>query len=293
MVGADIAEAEGITGKGVKVAVLDTGIDAVSYQLPMATGESFVTGEPWPYDNNGHHTHVASTIGGQPFRHPFGLLKGVAPGAELIHIKVLGYGLGFGNMSDILAGMQRAKELGAKIINMSLGGKDTDDPEAPEFRAVKQLTEAGIIVCIAVGNEGPKPGTVASPGSAPDALTVGAIDMRGNLASFSSRGPTKLNLVKPDVVAPGVNILSESAGLIAAYRAVDTLKAANISGSSMACPHCAGVVALAVELARRRGIELTTPMVKAALEAFGKPKDNETGWGLITYPLLKRFIEGS
>lgn len=292
VVGADVADVDGITGKGVKVAVLDTGSDISHPQLLGIRGESMIKSQPLEWDENGHGTHVASTIAGTSFSHPQGVLQGVAPGAELIIIKVLGAGIGIGDWSDILAGMQRAAELGAKIISMSLGGEDVTDPEASEFRVVRQLTERRTICCIAAGNSGPGAGSIGSPGSAPDALTIGAINKAGQIADFSSRGQTKLNLVKPDCTAPGVDILSGSTGIIAAYRFLDGLRVAAISGTSMATPAASGAVALGEELARRRGGTLTTPMVKEALAKFySRQPDNNVGYGLITYPILKQYID--
>lgn len=291
-VGADVAEAEGITGKGVKIAVLDTGADPTHPQRPGQWGESFVSGQPGALDENGHSTHVYTTIAGRQFPHPLGVLKGVAPDVDLIVIKVLGYFIGAGQMSDILLGMSRAAEMGAKIISMSLGGEEVDDPDPPDFRAVRDLTARGIICVIAAGNSGPSPSTLGSPGAAPDALTVGAYDKNGNLASFSSRGASKFGLIKPDVTAPGVNILSGTAGLIGAMRFVDGAgRFGAISGTSMATPHASATVALSEQYARARGKTLTTEFIKEAMERYGKPKDNETGWGPISYTLLKRAIE--
>ena len=292
VVGAGVADADGITGKGVKVAVLDTGVDGSHFQLLGQMGESMVQGDPLVLDNNGHGTHVASTIAGARFSHPQGLLQGVAPGAQLIIIKVLGYGIGIGDWSEIMAGMQRAAELGAKVISMSLGGDDNADPDASERRVVRQLTERGILVVIAAGNSGSAAQTIGSPGSAADALTIGAINKAGLVADFSSRGPTLLNLTKPDCVAPGVDILSGSTGFIALYRAVDGIRFAAISGTSMATPAASGAIALAEEYARRRGLTLTTPMVKEALARhYDRDPDNTVGYGLITYPILKKFID--
>lgn len=292
VVGADRADADGITGKGVKVAVLDTGVDGTNPQLLGQFGESMVQGDPLVLDNNGHGSHVASTVAGARFSHPQGTLQGVAPGAELINIKVLGYGIGIGDWSEIMAGMQRAADLGAKVISMSLGGEDNADPDASERRVVRQLTEQGIICCIAAGNSGSAAQTIGSPGSAADALTIGAINKAGQIADFSSRGPTLLNLTKPDATAPGVDVLSGSTGFIALYRAVDGIRFAAISGTSMATPHASGVLALAEELARSRGRTLTTPMVKEALARhYNREADNTVGYGLLTYPLLKQFID--
>lgn len=294
-IGADVAEAEGVTGRGVKVCVTDTGIDTTHPQVLGLRGESTLAGAPLFLDENGHGTHVATTIAGSTFRHPFGTLKGVAPGATLIIIKVLGYLIGAGSNSSVLAGMERAAQLGADVLSMSLGGEDTSDPEDPQFRVVRQLTQRGMILSIAAGNSGPQANTIGSPGSAPDALTVGAINRVGQLADFSSRGPTKLGLSKPDCVAPGVDILSGTAGLIGVYRFVDGFgRFAAISGTSMACPNVSGVVALALEYARKRGKTLTTSQIKEALRHHhNRAPDNQVGYGLITYPILKKYIDQS
>jgi len=311
MIGADVADAEGITGKGVKVAVLDTGTDVLGVQGPYLGGKSSTEGQPIQVDENGHGTHCQTTISGRPFQSIHGLLKGVAIDAEVAAFKVLGYGVGAGTNSSVLRGMMDAFEWGADIISMSLGSPYSEEsPDViPECRAIKMLTEQGIIVVVANGNDGPEPNTVGVPANSPYALSVGAVDINGNVASFSSRGPTAQGLVKPDCVAPGVNILSTSTGLIAAMQFMDgPPKLAAISGTSMATPHVAGVVALALQYARMKGKTLTTQDIKDALatippalpeeaaegavEVIRKEKNNEVGWGLITYPLLKRYIDG-
>ncbi len=237
-VGADVADADGISGKGIKVAVLDTGFDPGNEQIFGLRGESMVQGQPLAVDENGHSTHVTTTIAGKRATNPLGkgAALGVATGSELIIIKVLGYLLGFGSFSAIMAGMERAANLGANVVSMSLGGDDSGnhDPDQPEFRAVRLLTERGIVVSLAAGNSGPGDGTTGVPGGAPDALTVGAIDSTGEIAYFSSRGPTKsLGLMKPDVVAPGVNILSTTTGIIALERLQDGPRWAAISGTCL------------------------------------------------------------
>jgi len=310
MVGADVAEAEGITGKGVKVAVLDTGTDVLGVQGPYLGGRSSTEGQPVQIDENGHGTHVQTTISGRPFQSIHGLLRGVAIDAEVAAFKVLGYGIGAGTNSSVLRGMMDAFEWGADIISMSLGSPYTEEsPDViPECRAIKMLTEQGIIVVVANGNDGPEPNTVGVPANSPYALSVGAVDINGNVASFSSRGPTAQGLIKPDCVAPGVNILSTSAGLIATMQFMDgPPKLAAISGTSMATPHASGVVALALQYARIKGKNLTTNHIKEALatippklpeqaaeravEMTRIEKNNDTGWGLITYQRLKRYID--
>lgn len=294
MLGADVADAEAITGKGIKVAVLDTGTNVLGVQGPYIGGSSTVEGMPIQADENGHGTHVQTTISGRPFQSIHGLLKGVAIDAEVAAFKVLGYGIGAGTNTSVLRGMMDAFNWGASIISMSLGSPYTEEPPEvlPECRAIKMLTDQGIIVVVANGNDGPGSNSVGIPANSPYALSVGAVDINGNLASFSSRGPTAQGLVKPDCCAPGMNILSTSAGLIAAMQFMDgpPLLAA-ISGTSMSTPHVSGIVALALQYARMKGKKLTTEGIKEALALYGEPKNNDYGHGLIRYQLLRRYID--
>lgn len=294
IMGAEEAEADGITGKGIKVAVLDTGADPTGVQGPYWAGsKSSVEGQPVPLDENGHSTHVMTTISGRPFQSVHGLLKGVAVDAEVAAFKVLGYGLGTGTTSSVLRGIADAVEWGADIMSMSLGGPEAG-PDDPENRIISALTKQGMIFCIAAGNSGPDPQTISTPGDGPDSLTVGAIDINGEIASFSSRGPTRDGRIKPDVCAPGVDILSTSTGLIATMQVLDgPPKLAAISGTSMATPHVSGVVALALQYARSKGKTLTTNGIKQAMSQYGDftSQRNDFGWGLCTYPRLKAYID--
>ncbi len=299
MIGADQAEAMGITGKGIKIAVLDTGTsyDAL-FQGAFIGGKSSMPGQPVPWDEVGHGQWCNTCIAGKPMIVKFGpckgmQLKGVAPEATVAAFKVLGGGLGLGTASSILGGLKNAQEWGADIISMSLGGEEPDDYASdPQCQAITELAQSGIIVVVAAGNSGPGPSTVNNPGCCPDALTVGAVDSTGQMAYFSSRGPTKGGFIKPDVVAPGVDILSTSCGYIAAMHArIDgppSLSA--ISGTSMATPHVAGLLALALQYARAsRGKGLTTSDIKRAM-SYGQ-QNNDYGWGMITWLILKQYID--
>ncbi|MFA5186424.1 MAG: S8 family serine peptidase [Patescibacteria group bacterium] len=296
MVGADVAEADGMTGKGIKIAVLDTGTSYdFLFQGAFAGGKSSMPGQPLPLDEVGHGTHVQTTIAGKPFKSIHGLLLGVAPEATVASFKVLGGGLGLGTTTSILQGLQNALNWGADVINMSLGGPEPDDYlQEPQCQVVAQLTRMGKIICVAAGNDGPGSHTIGCPGNCPEALTVGAVDMDGRICEFSSRGPSKAGFIKPDVVAPGQDILSTSAGYIAAMQVADGPPSlAAISGTSMATPNST-VVALALQYARTRGKDLTTEHIKEAMDLFGEhagSKNNDYGWGLISYPLLKRYVD--
>ncbi|WP_306205438.1 S8 family serine peptidase [Actinoplanes sp. RD1] len=277
-VGADLAEStaqigapgvwqQGNTGTGVDVAVLDTGIDTSHPDLTssVAATASFVPGESVE-DGLGHGTHVASTIAGSGAASG-GRERGVAPGARLHVGKVLDND-GSGQESWIISGMEwAARDQHARVVNMSLGGDKTDGTD-PMSTAVNQLSEeTGALFVIAAGNAGPGRSTVGTPGVADAALTVGAVDSRDVLASFSSQGPRPGDrAVKPDLTAPGVDILAARSRLSALGEG-DYL---SLSGTSMATPHVAGAAALvAAAHPELRGQQLKDALVSTTTATPG------------------------
>ncbi|SNT50428.1 PA domain-containing protein [Actinacidiphila glaucinigra] len=230
----------GDTGQGVDVAVLDTGVDAGHADLAdrIASRQSFVPYETTD-DGAGHGTHVASIIAGTGAASD-GKEKGVAPGARLRIGKVLDDS-GSGQTSWALEGMEwAAVEQQAKIINMSLGTGEVSDGTDPMSLAVDNLSaRTGALFVIAAGNTG-TPGSIGAPGAADSALTVGAVDSTDSLAPFSSQGPRIDGALKPEITAPGVNILAANSQFTGngqgAYQ--------SMSGTSMATPHVAGAAAL-------------------------------------------------
>ena len=192
---ADQVHEAGRTGKGQKVAVLDSGFQRPGFHL--AGWKDVVTGSPTPVDKVGHGTHVASDI-----------LK-TAPDAGIVAVKVMADD-GSGRPSDIIAGIKYVLEQNKNgadidIINMSLGGGPDGFPDElhPINRAVKLATESGVTVVAAAGNTGPKETTIGSPAEAPESIAVGALLNPSHISTFSSRGPTEGGLLKPDVMAPG------------------------------------------------------------------------------------------
>ncbi|WP_329274418.1 S8 family peptidase [Streptomyces sp. NBC_01451] len=264
-IGAPEAWAAGYDGAGVKVAVLDTGVDGTHPDLQgrIDAAKNFSEAAD-TVDRVGHGTHVASTVAGSG-AHSGGKYKGVAPGARLISGKVLDDS-GDGEESGVIAGAQWAVAQGAKVVNLSLGGPDSPGDD-PVEQAVNELSaSSGALFVIAAGNEGPAAGTVGSPGSAAAALTVGAVDRSDAMAEFSSRGPTADGSLKPDLTAPGVDIVAAKAA-----EGTEGDPAADgyvsMSGTSMATPHVAGAAAI---LAQRHP-DWTGERIKAALTASAKP----------------------
>jgi hypothetical protein len=269
-IGAPAAWQAGYTGSGVSVAVLDTGVDATHPDLAgKVVDEHNFTTEPNASDNVGHGTHVAATIAGVGERY-----RGVAPGATLYNGKVCD--ADGCSESAILAGMQwAAADKHARIVNLSLGGSDTPGVD-PLEQAVGTLTaQYGTLFVIAAGNSGAAgDATVGSPGSADAALTVGAVDKSDALAPFSSRGPRLGDkAVKPDITAPGVNIVAAKAsGAVIGDPVGD--RYLRLSGTSMATPHVAGAAALLAH----RNPQWTAADLKGHLMASARPLTGQTGY---------------
>ncbi|WP_327085274.1 S8 family serine peptidase [Nonomuraea sp. NBC_01738] len=268
MIGAPRAWAGGHDGTGVKVAVLDTGVDAGHPDLAgrIADSKSFVPGQE-VRDGHGHGTHVASTIAGSGAA-AGGKYKGVAPGVQLVVGKVLADD-GSGTSSQAIEGMEWAAASGVKVISMSLGAGASDGTD-PMSQAVDALSaSSGALFVIAAGNDGAAgTETVAAPGTADAALTVAAVDKSDAWAPFSSQGPRLGGGLKPDIAAPGVAIAAARAAGTAMGNPVDE-HYTSANGTSMATPHVAGAVAIMAQLHP----DWTGPQLKAAL--MSSAKDDE------------------
>jgi len=246
----------GYTGKGITIAIIDTGIDYNHPDLGGCFGSSckviggydFVNNDANPIDDHGHGTHCAGIAAGD------GVLKGVAPDAKLYAYKVLSSS-GIGTFAQVISGIERATDPNkdgnfsdrADVISMSLGGGSSCSSTDAFMVAIDNAIRVGIAVVVAAGNNGPGSKTISAPGCHEPVITVGATDKSDKLASFSSRGPAiedGIEIEKPDVVAPGVSICAaqwDSAWQ--SYQCYDTKHTA-ISGTSMATPHVAGLAAL-------------------------------------------------
>lgn len=254
-------------GRNIRVAVLDTGI-AAHPDLVIAGGASMIPGVGSFNDGNGHGTHCAGIIGARNNR--IGVV-GVAPLCSLYAVKVLD-DAGSGMLSWILAGMTWALQNNMRVVSMSLGSNvaSPNAPCVPAYQqAAQQLLNAGCVVVAAAGNSGAgSTPWVGNPARCSNYVAVAAVDQNKAVAPFSSRGAG--NIV--DISAPGVSINSTWLGN--GYR--------QLSGTSMACPHVAGAVALM----RERFSGWTAAQVRARLASsasdLGVPgTDEATGAGLL------------
>jgi hypothetical protein len=242
-IGAPAAWDRGLTGRGVRVAVLDTGIDTTHPDLRgKVVAQANFSDSDSTADRVGHGTHVASIVAGTGAR-AAGARKGVAFGASLLNGKVLD-DFGFGSDSSVIAGMEWAARQHARVVNMSLGGGPTDGTD-PLSQAVNRITaRSRVLFVVSAGNDGPRGQTVSTPGSATSALTVGAVDVHDALADFSSRGPRFGDYaMKPDITAPGVDIVAARAAGTSLGEPVDRWYT-RLTGTSMAAPHVTGAAAI-------------------------------------------------
>ena len=279
-----------LDGSGVGICVIDTGVDPNHEALAgrVVGWKDWVNdGSVTPYDDHGHGTHVSGIAAGKPVAAGTAAYGGVAGGASIIMAKVLASD-GFGEDADVVSAIEWcAARADVDVISMSLGSPGSDGSDAGS-QAADAAVAAGKVVVVAAGNDGDAPGTIASPGVATNVITVGATSDPSSLAGvndtdnglylagFSSRGPTTNPAapVKPDVVAPGISVMSARSGTTSGYW--------SLSGTSMATPFVAGVVALGLEAAPAA----TPAQVKQALRSSARDAgpagpDNDWGAGLV------------
>ncbi|GGJ70179.1 hypothetical protein GCM10010121_096020 [Streptomyces brasiliensis] len=278
-IGADVAWGRGYDGKGVSVAVLDSGVDATHPDLAgkIAKKVDFTGTSADAKDGFGHGTHVASTIVGSGAASD-GKYKGVAPGAKLLIGKVCD-DKGQCPDDEVIAGMDWAAHSGAKVVSMSLGGEPTDGTD-PMSQALNELSRStGTLFVVAAGNSGGS-ATIGAPGAADEALTVAAVDKSDKIADFSSRGPRYGDYaLKPDIAAPGVGIVAARAAGTTMGTPVNDYYTSS-DGTSMATPHVAGAAAVVAQ----QHPELTGAQMKALLMSTAKDlgfDENEQGAGRV------------
>lgn len=287
MIHADWAHRCGIKGKGVTVAILDTGC---RYDHPDFLDErktsrivafrDFVYGKKECYDDSGHGTHVAGILGGNGAMSK-GRYSGVAPECNLVILKVLD-NMGRGEITAMLEAMEWIQEnqerYQIRIVNISVGTRGIADggEHSGLVRGVEKIWDQGIVVVAAAGNQGPDPGSIGSPGISRKIITVGASDddipiqVNGKkIKNYSGCGPTRYCICKPDLVTPGSTIVSCGPN---GYQ----IK----SGTSMSTPMVSGAVALLLS----RYPQMDTRTVKIRLKNSCVPLDRKKakqGWGLL------------
>ncbi len=281
---------------GMAVAIIDSGIRPHA-DLPLSRiryFKDFVSGSRVPIDNCGHGTHVAGIIAGDG-RSSDGLYAGIAPGVDIVALRVLGDDCS-GNTSDVIDALEwigRYHELHRiKVVNLSLGHAVHESIFTdPLVQAVERLSRKGVVVVTAAGNKGIDPATelpgfggVGVPCNAPSAICVGSLDTIGSaeldddrVADSSSRGPTRFDLLaKPDLVAPGVGIVSLAARGSRLFEEFEHLRVAGargspdyfmLSGTSMAAPSVAAAAAL---LLQANGA-LAANAIKLSLQFTARP----------------------
>ncbi len=244
-----------ITGEGISIAIIDTGIDYNHPDLKdnYVDGFDFVNNDNDPMDDNGHGTHCAGIALGTG-NHSGGVYVGTSPNAQLYAYKVLD-DEGEGYESWFIQGIEKAQDPNGDgntsdhidIISIS-AGNPSGYPDDLLSITVDNAVESGIVVVAAAGNNGNEGyGTVNSPGCARKSICVGAIYKDNTIFGRSSRGPTSIGTLKPDVVAPGCYIVSALAsGTSFGYDIIDNYYT-HADGTSMACPHVAGVAALLLQ----------------------------------------------
>jgi subtilisin family serine protease len=286
-------------GNGMKIGIIDDGLQAThpyfnpaGYVYPagfpkgqtqfttpkVIVQRTFAPASPsyanakLPFDpkQSFHATHVAGIAAGNHDTNAGGTtISGVAPNAYLGNYKALtiptpDFGLD-GNSAEIAAAIDAAVSDGMDVINLSLGEPEIEPTRDIVVTAINRAAAAGVVPVIAAGNDFGEfgAGSVSSPGNASGAITVAAVSSNGVVADFSSAGPTPVSLaMKPDVAAPGVQILSSLPGSFGL-----------LSGTSMAAPHIAGAAALLAE----RHPTWTVAQLKAALTETGDPVRSPTG----------------
>lgn len=293
VIGMDKVWAQGFTGKGQTIAIIDSGIyphpdlkDKIVGWVDMHDGSLT------PSDTYGHGTHVAGIAAGSGVASA-GKHKGVAPDANLVGVRIQ-------SVSEAIKGIQwcieHKEDMNIGVINMSLGDfamrSYKDDPWA---QAAEKAMEAGICVCVAAGNDGPSEFNINTPGIHPDVITVGALDDGGTVdksddkvAEFSSRGPTQVDhLRKPDVLAPGVNVygpLSPGCALDDPEAMHDGQKYFAISGTSMATPMVAGLSAVLLSANPKLTHQEIKEILVRSADNYLPDEENIVGKGVIDAP---------
>jgi serine protease AprX len=264
-----------LTGKGIAIAYLDTGIsthrDFIKPNNRILCFQDFIHHRPYPYDDNGHGTHVAGIASSSRI--------GIAPDSDIVALKVLDHH-GQGNIKHMIRCfqwiLQYKNRYHIRIVNISIGMEWIQNEKKGDrlLYWVNQLWDHGLIVCIAGGNMGPGQGSITIPGTSRKVITVGSADDAAH-GNYSGRGPTHSCIVKPDLVAPGTNLLS-------CYSSSHYKRR---SGTSMATPIVSGAIALYLEQNPASSNKMIKLKLRSSCDNLGYPP-NRQGWGCINIQKL-------
>lgn len=270
------------TGKGIGVAILDTGIyHHIDFDSRICAFADFISHKKAAYDDNGHGTCVAGILAGSG-RASYGRYKGMAPECQVAALKVLDR-FGNGNKEDLLQAfrwtIRNASKYNLRIVNISVGTTyQTRSEQDALIQGVEKLWDEGLVVVAAAGNQGPDPGSVTAPGCSKKVITVGSSDMLTGRQALSGRGPTFECVCKPDLVAPGRKIMACKPGAGNLY----SMK----SGTSMSTPMVSGAIALALEKDPLLSNVEVKMMLKESCDDLGLPR-NQQGWGKLN---MQKFL---
>ena len=262
------------TGKGIGVAILDTGIyPHIDFDSRICAFADFISNKKTAYDDNGHGTCVAGILAGSGAA-SMGKYKGAAPGCHLVVLKVLDR-FGNGNKEDVLKAfdwiLRNRQRYNIRIVNISVGTTyRTRSEQDVLVKGVEKLWDEGLVVVAAAGNQGPDPGSVTAPGCSKKIITVGSSDMLSGKRAVSGRGPTFECVCKPDLVAPGSQITACAPGLPYSYG----IK----SGTSMSTPRISGAIACLLEKEPQLSNVEVKMLLRESTDDMGLPR-NQQGWG--------------
>lgn len=284
------------TGRGITVALLDTGIAShPDFDNRIVGFKDFLHGISMNYDDSGHGTHVSGILAGNGLASG-GIYKGIAPETRIVMGKVLGQN-GEGQISDMIHGIEWIMEVQnyyhIRILNISIGLNEVEDGAAKErlIRAVENVWEKGILVVAAAGNKGPSPMSLSPIGASRKVITVGCHEggyfgnREDTCEAYSGRGPSLYEMKKPDIVAPGTDITSccnKWKKSMKGYKNAYSMK----SGTSMATPIVAGAAALLME----KNPAATNEEIKRNLIYTASDMHEpwaKQGWGMIN---LRRLL---
>jgi len=285
-----------LTGEKVGVAILDSGIVMhPDFGSRITAFKDTVGNKRLIYDDNGHGTHVAGIVGGSGRLSDGGELAGMAPGCNLIPIKVLDK-KGDGSIRNVIEGIKtviaQRHRFNIRIVNISVGTFPHvgNEQEAELLRWVERAWDAGLVVVAAAGNLGPENGTITIPGVSKKIITVGATLDKSyletsvkNKRNYSSRGPTRDCVLKPDLVAPGSAVISCNANYLKKFQKDYTVK----SGTSMSTPVVSGAIALLIaKYPNISNVEIKLRLRDTCDDL--KQPHNQQGWGQLN---VKRLLQ--